>query len=155
MTDAPAGPQRPYVFSVVDGQLHAAWSAGAGAAGTGWTWTNIGAPGARVVDGADAVTVQSAPGGATLPYVFVRTDDGRLWQASGAGPDWSWRDLGTPPGTTIMRTVGAVAVCDSAGAAPLESMAPSARSARSRPPGSRVAARRRTSSSGPASSRPG
>jgi hypothetical protein len=117
VADTPTGPQRPYVFSVVDGQLRATWSGGAGSAGTGWTWVNIGAPGTLVADGVDAITVQTTPGGATRPYVFVRTDDGRLWQATGAGSVWSWRDLGTPPGTTIMRTVGAVAVRDSVGAA--------------------------------------
>ncbi|WFE27358.1 hypothetical protein O7623_29740 [Solwaraspora sp. WMMD791] len=117
VTDTPTAVQRPYVFSIVGGNLHATWSSGAGTADPGWTWTTIGAPGTRVVDGADVITVQTSPGGPTRPYVFVRTDDGRLWLASGMGSVWNWRDLGTPPGTTVMRTVGAVAVRDGVGAA--------------------------------------
>ncbi|WJK42755.1 hypothetical protein O7608_10435 [Solwaraspora sp. WMMA2056] len=109
--DQPGGQQRPAVFNLIDGQLY-----GAELVAGRWRWSWHGVPqDAAEVTAAGAVTVRDGADSAARPYVFV-VADGRLWCRWWDGANWTWSDLGAPPGAEIAVALGVVAVRDGPGA---------------------------------------
>ncbi|MFD0416604.1 hypothetical protein [Streptomyces sp. NPDC127108] len=107
--DGPHAQQRPYAFVITDdSKLHVNWWDG-----SKWHWSDQGAPGGRLVrEGVGVVSVQDNPNAKQRPYVFVITDDFRLWVNWWDGSKWNWSDQGAPPNRTISRPLGVTTVKD-------------------------------------------
>ncbi|KOU40138.1 hypothetical protein [Streptomyces sp. WM6378] len=107
--DSPNAAQRPYAFVIGDdSKLYVNWWDGAK-----WNWSDQGTPSGRLVrEGAGVVTVQDNPSAPQRPYVFVITDDFRLWVNWWDGSKWNWSDQGTPPSRTISRPLGVTTMRD-------------------------------------------
>ncbi|MES2442440.1 MAG: hypothetical protein V4574_06385 [Pseudomonadota bacterium] len=80
----------------------------------GWAWGKLGTPpGVALTQSAGTVAVDNH-----RPYVFALGGDGNLWVcwASAIYPDtqyvaeWKWSNQGHPPGTSIVRPLGATVV---------------------------------------------
>ncbi|WP_422769128.1 hypothetical protein ACN28C_20370 [Plantactinospora sp. WMMC1484] len=86
------GEERPWVFTVIAGQLYAVWSDPGGA-----HWLPLGAPPKSEISApVGVVTVQDDLYAPQRPYVFVQTVDGHLWLNWFDGGGWQWDDRGTP-----------------------------------------------------------
>ncbi|MEO3815475.1 hypothetical protein [Plantactinospora sp. B24E8] len=100
------GEQRPWMFTIIAGQLYAAWSDQDGP-----QWLPLGAPPkSEIFAPVGVVTVQDNLYAPQRPYVFVQTLDGHLWLNWFNGVDWPWLDLGTPPPTKVADGIGVVSV---------------------------------------------
>lgn len=81
-----------------------------------WQWTDQKKPssaiGVRATVG--AVAVADASDAASRPYLFVRGYDSNLHLNWWSGTAWQWDDQGTPAGGSVIGSVGAVTVQDSA-----------------------------------------
>ncbi|MFD9435930.1 hypothetical protein [Streptomyces sp. NPDC060002] len=111
--DGPNEQQRPYAFVITDdSKLHVNWWDG-----IKWNWSDQGAPSGRHIrEGVGVVSVQDSPGAKQRPYVFVITDDFRLWVNWWDGSKWNWSDQGAPPSHTISRPLGVTTMKNDANA---------------------------------------
>ncbi|MEV0624753.1 hypothetical protein ACI2LC_39460 [Nonomuraea wenchangensis] len=103
---------RPYIFARSGENLWCEWYANAK-----WTWSRQGAPpGATLTVGCrvGALTITPERGGIERPCAVVLSKERDVWAQWWDGARWNWTALGSPPGTSIAWTFGAVAVTDPA-----------------------------------------